>query len=146
MQKCNGAFTGQFLVGIDAVPNHEHLAKLIEGVKSWNKWRVKNREIAANLIGASLSAAALWPANLNAANLRGANLYLADLRGARLDGASMVEINLEGANLTGCWVYGTSVWNARLDGAIQSDLVITSIHDPAFRWTILRLRSSFTFS
>jgi len=97
----------------------------------------------ANLRGADLSGACLMGAHLSDAHLSGADLTraqfsVADLSGANLrkadlSRASLVEVNLEDADLTGGRVYGTAVWNAKLDRAIQSNLVITSSHEPVIQ-------------
>jgi uncharacterized protein YjbI with pentapeptide repeats len=54
--------------------NPEHLAILKQGVKEWNAWHDKAREIRPDL----------EDANLTRTNLCGANLYCADLTGAKL--------------------------------------------------------------
>src|SRR5215472_8746215 len=87
----------------------------------------------ANLRGADLSGACLMGAHLSDAHLSGADLSGANLRKADLSRASLVEVNLEDADLTGGRVYGTAVWNAKLDRAIQSNLVITSSHEPVIQ-------------
>ena len=74
--------------------NPEHLKTLNQGVKIWNKWREKNRNIWPDLKGAKLKGT-----NLLGANLKGANLKGADLSGVNLAYAILVEANLSGANL-----------------------------------------------
>jgi len=101
--------------------NPEHLAKLKEGVKAWNKWTKENPTIIANLWEANLESvnmeradlrgtdlleASLRGAMLLAANLRGANLERAELERANLRGAFLVGTNLRGANLTGADLRG----------------------------------------
>jgi hypothetical protein len=128
--------------------NPEHLAKLKEGVKPWNRWRKLNPEIVpefrsgrlseeelshANLTKAFLLGADLSEANLSYADLSGANLSGANLSGANLGGATLVRTNLDGANLTACRVYGISAWDVRLEGAIQSNLVITPVNQSPIR-------------
>ena len=54
----------------------EHIAILKKGVKDWNGWRVRNRDIHPNLSLADFSGA-----DLSGANLIGADLSEAKLRG-----------------------------------------------------------------
>jgi Pentapeptide repeats (8 copies) len=85
--------------------NEEHLARLKQGVETWNQWRAVDRSTRPDLHRAHLTGA--------------------DLHGANLTGALLLKTNLEGANLTGCQVYGISAWDVKLAGTQQSDLVIT---------------------
>jgi uncharacterized protein YjbI with pentapeptide repeats len=59
--------------------NPEHLAKLKEGAKAWNEWRVENPELTPDLIGAQLRGA-----NLSGADLKAVNFHRADLDDAVL--------------------------------------------------------------
>ena len=131
--------------------NSEHLALLKEGVENWDKWRVENPDIEADLREADLSEAKLTGANLHraylrranlsgsnlhgadlsGANLAGANLTSADLTKANLAGALLLNAQLEKANLSGCFIYGISVWNVNLKGATQSNLRITPSDEPS---------------
>jgi Pentapeptide repeats (8 copies) len=105
--------------------NEEHLARLKQGVETWNQWRAVDRSIRPDLRRAHLTGADLHGAHLAGADLHGAHLAEADLHGANLTGALLLKTNLEGANLTGCQVYGISAWDVKLAGTQQSDLVIT---------------------
>jgi hypothetical protein len=92
--------------------DEEHLAKLEEGIKAWNKWRRENIAIVPDLQNANLREANLQGADLQKAILKGANLRLADLKeadlwNAKLQGADFQEANLQGTNL----------WNVKLQGA-----------------------------
>jgi uncharacterized protein YjbI with pentapeptide repeats len=49
--------------------NPEHLAKLMEGVEAWNRWRGQHRLHIVDLSGADLREADLLDADLNDANL-----------------------------------------------------------------------------
>ena len=87
------------------MPNREHLAKLKEGVETWNAWREENEGVQvdlskANLTGADLTGANLTGAFLREANLTGAILTGADLTGAKLQGAKLTRADLRGAKLT----------------------------------------------
>src|SRR5437660_1196511 len=135
--------------------NQEHLDVLKQGVKIWNQWRDKHRDIRldlskANLTGADLFWADLSGANLDGANLQSANLSLANLQSANLTSANLTEANLQSANLTGadlsrtvlvgtnftdatlmnCHIYGISAWSVELKGATQNNLVITDRDEP----------------
>lgn len=107
--------------------NDEHVALLKQGVKAWNAWRDKNRDIRPNLSTVDLSTADLRGANLREANLKQANLREANLnradlndanlRGAVLKGANLIEANLREANLIEANLYGARLWMANLSGA-----------------------------
>jgi hypothetical protein len=90
----------------------EHLAKLQEGVESWNQWRNQNPEIRPELSRADLRAA-----NLTGADLRNAYLNNADLRGANLDDADFRNACLRDANLSGTQLGGAIFSFADLSGA-----------------------------
>jgi uncharacterized protein YjbI with pentapeptide repeats len=62
--------------------NPEHLAKLKEGVESWNQWRKQNPKIGPDLVEANLHGAKLSRAKLVEADLSWADLTA---RGASLD-------------------------------------------------------------
>jgi uncharacterized protein YjbI with pentapeptide repeats len=89
--------------------NEEQLSILKQGVEVWNRWRMENLGVRADLVGANLKDATLREtdldrADLRQANLEGSNLWRADLRqcdlgGANLNGAYFGETNLREANL-----------------------------------------------
>ena len=89
--------------------NPEYLAKLREGVQTWDDWRweLKSREgfhpdtNHLNLYKADLKSAKLSGAYLESVNLLDASLSGADLRDANLNGANLDGANLSGANLRG---------------------------------------------
>ncbi len=107
--------------------NPEHLAKLNEGAKAWNRWRKENFGVApdlgrANLREADLAGANLRGADLVEANLLGANLGWANLRGADLRRANLLEAdlrwaNLLEANLLRAYLGGANLLEANLLGA-----------------------------
>jgi hypothetical protein len=76
----------------------EHLVKLREGPKAWNRWREEHAGVVPKLSGADLRGANLRGANLFGADLRRANLSRALLFGADLFGANLSGGNLSGAN------------------------------------------------
>ncbi|MBD2295388.1 pentapeptide repeat-containing protein [Anabaena sphaerica FACHB-251] len=122
--------------------SEEHLAILLQGVKVWNNWRIKNLQIELDLSGADFSGADLSGADLSGANLSGAdlsgailskanligvnfsgtnlsktNLNRAILIGAILIGANLIGVNLSGANLSGANLIGVNLSGANLSGA-----------------------------
>jgi uncharacterized protein YjbI with pentapeptide repeats len=114
------------------VANPEHLAKLKEGVETWNQWRHLNPFIipdlvgadlvAADLTGADLSKANLSKANLSGAYLSKANLLMADLSEAYLTRADLSEAELHNAyliyaNLSGAYLSKANLLMADLSGA-----------------------------
>jgi uncharacterized protein YjbI with pentapeptide repeats len=128
--------------------NPEHLAKLREGVKKWNRWRKANPDvrpelaeadfreanlrgmnaIGADLTKADLRLAKLVNANLSGADLAGANIRYATLDFADLQGAKLVDAilghsylrsaNLRSADLRGADLAGADLVGANLNGAI----------------------------
>jgi uncharacterized protein YjbI with pentapeptide repeats len=105
------------------VANFEHVAKLKEGVESWNEWRritgsEPNLSGAylpdAQLQGANLRKAYLVGAKLEKANLISADLTQADLSSARLAWASIAGATLGGADLTNAVLYGVNLTGAQL--------------------------------
>ncbi len=104
--------------------NQKHLAKLEEGVESWNQWRCDNPDIKpdlglASLCGTNLSWADFSKADFSAADLTGtdlswtdlswANLRKADLRKTDIRGAYLIVTDLSGANLSGANLSGTNL-------------------------------------
>jgi uncharacterized protein YjbI with pentapeptide repeats len=84
----------------------------------------------ANLSSALLSNVNFAGAYLHSVDFSRADLWGANLAGANITSARFVDTCLENANLTGCRIHGVSVWGVRLQGAMQSDLIISPIHDP----------------
>jgi hypothetical protein len=139
------------------VANPEHLAKLKEGVESWNQWRKENPSIQPDLVDADLRDAdlalanllfadlryaslresdltqtCLIGANLKAANLGRANLLWADLRTANLresnvSQAELSNANLGGANLRGACLMGAILVGTNLEEANVSDCSVYGI-------------------
>src|SRR5579863_2324045 len=75
--------------------NPGHVAKLLEGVEAWNKWRA-SQTIVPDLDGADFFSGK----DLSGANLRGADLRGVKFNGANLFGASLREANLQGVDLS----------------------------------------------
>lgn len=80
-------------------PNKRHLNILNRGVKTWNRWRIKNPEVIPDLAGADCLADDLSGINLSEANLRGLDLYGTDLSEAKLVCADLREATLDSVNL-----------------------------------------------
>jgi uncharacterized protein YjbI with pentapeptide repeats len=87
--------------GRTAVANEHHIARLKQGVDSWNAWKLRKGATTSDLSGANLSGANLSGANLTDTNLSGANLSSANLSGANLNGANLEYADLGAANLDG---------------------------------------------
>jgi uncharacterized protein YjbI with pentapeptide repeats len=103
--------------------NPKHLEILMQGVASWNRWRMNNPGLVPDLVEAQLSAANLIGANFGKANLAGANLVGANLGkaglwGADLRGAKLGDANLSGVDFTGANLRGAHLGGADLTGAI----------------------------
>jgi hypothetical protein len=69
--------------------NPEHLARLKEDLKEFNKWREQNPEVYPDLIGADLNGQDLSGANLSRADFTRANLCLANPRACHLEDWSL---------------------------------------------------------
>ena len=80
--------------------NEEHLARLQQGVDTWNQWREMNLMIKPDLGGANLHGMNLIGADLRMANFFRANLTGAQLTRASFTGAELTKANLTGADLT----------------------------------------------
>ena len=105
-------------------PNPDHLARLMQGVDAWNKWRdaypgvvpilrkanlkkanLRGADLSnvdfgrSNLSGAELSQSKLFQTEFFAADLRGANLTEADLRGAKFHLADLRAADLQRSDL-----------------------------------------------
>ena len=86
----------------------DHIARLREGVATWNAWRQAHRDVAPDLHGGALRGL-----DLSGADLAGADLGEADLRGAILRGARLASATLAGANL-----FKAILDDADLEGAV----------------------------
>jgi hypothetical protein len=120
--------------------NKEHLDILVQGIETWNQWRIDNSAIRpdlsfANLTGMDLKGAyfigtdlrharfslsQLQEADCGLADLQEADLQEADLRksnlsGANLRGANLCKANLEDADLSSTELSGADLSEASLD-------------------------------
>ncbi len=95
----------------------EQVVLIKRSAAEWNKWRLKNMDIRANLSGADLSGADLSGADLSGADLSEADLSGADLRGANLRGAYLSGADLSGADLSGADLREANLSGADLSGA-----------------------------
>jgi uncharacterized protein YjbI with pentapeptide repeats len=105
--------------------NPEHLARLAEGVESWNAWRRENLSIEPDL-----SAADLRGRNFFEAYLGRSDLHDADLRQANLTSANLGKANLTGANLSSAGLSKAVLTTADLSHAkvVESSLLDAQIN------------------
>lgn len=97
--------------------NQEQVELLLQGVRTWNKWRERNPVIEIDLSDANLRNVDLNGADLSSANLNHANLFKANLREAELTGAKLNGTKLHKANLSGAILYGSDLRDAILFSA-----------------------------
>jgi hypothetical protein len=127
--------------------NLEHVAKLKEGAKSWNDWRMTVIYLSVGLRGLNLNAVEmvanpfrgidfdltyfpnpdLVAANLGKTNLRGSNLTVADLRVANLREADLTNCDLRWANLNGADLRGANLAGAVLQGTVFGSTNLTNV-------------------
>jgi uncharacterized protein YjbI with pentapeptide repeats len=74
------------------------IARLDEGIQTWNKWRIENPGVPIDFSKADLSGRDLSDADLRYADLRGAVLRGTDLTGSVLASASLSGADLSGAS------------------------------------------------
>jgi hypothetical protein len=110
--------------------NREHLAKIKEGVKAWNKWRTANPEIVPNLRKVNLT-----NSDLDAADLHSADLNDATLNGAYLQGANLTSANLSGGYLLGARIERTLLYGANLR---KADFMMANVRKADLRQADLR--------
>jgi Ion channel/Pentapeptide repeats (8 copies) len=107
----------------------EHVAKLLEGVAAWNKWREDNPGIIADLKEVDLTENAFRSTALYGRdekgrleiNLQHVNLQRADLRRANLQGAILLFADLQDAKLLHANLQGAKLSFANLQDAILMD-------------------------
>jgi uncharacterized protein YjbI with pentapeptide repeats len=109
--------------------NPEHLARLAEGVESWNAWRRENLSVEPDL-----SAADLRGKNLFEAYLGRSDLHDADLRQANLTSANLGKAILTGANLSSAGLSKAVLTTADLSHA---KVVESSLQDAQINSTVL---------
>ena len=115
--------------------NPEHLAKIKEGVESWNEWRFQNESLEPDLRQANLSGAYLKGVVLNRVDLWAADLSHTDLREANIEHASLAAVNLSNASLCDTEVYQTSFYGANL---CKTDFTGSFLEDNNFSTAKLR--------
>ena len=103
--------------------NPEHVAKLLEGVEAWNRWRQTSPDVPdltrlTSETFLSLRSANLQSADLTRADLTGADLTSADLTSAILLGTNLTLAKLRRANLSRALIGLTVFGNADLSGAV----------------------------
>jgi uncharacterized protein YjbI with pentapeptide repeats len=130
--------------------NKEHLARLKEGIGTWNDWRRKFPEIQpdlsntyiypfqrdlagvdltkANLTGAKLAGVNLYQAHVIGANLTRADLHRANLRFADLSDATLIMADLsDGANLMWTDLTRADLTQATIGGTIWGGIDLRSV-------------------
>jgi hypothetical protein len=104
--------------------NKEQLKVLKQGVRAWNKWRIKNRGLielsGANLSGINLGSVDIFTHLL----MFHANLFETDFSKAELGGADLINADLRGCNFQGASLSGCDMWGANLDGANLRDALL----------------------
>lgn len=109
--------------------NSEHLAKLKQGVATWNAWR-DMLAVIPDLSGTDLSDEDLSSANLSDADLSGTKLIFANLDSANLDRANLNRASLVSANLFSAYLRLADLRGAVLDWA---DLRLAHLHQAKLR-------------
>ena len=117
--------------------NGKHLAKLREGVTSWNNWRSAHPDIIPELEGVVLQGTDLRVANFCRANLRKSDLSRTNLRSARfmmadLSFCNLTEAQLNGADLSGAQLSGAGLTFADLQ---EADLAEVNFDEARIGWT-----------
>ncbi|MDJ0712704.1 MAG: pentapeptide repeat-containing protein [Prochloraceae cyanobacterium] len=93
--------------------NAEHVNILLrKGIRDWNKWRKKYRNIIPDLSEADLSNSEIWKADLTGVNLTKARLRYTDLNNSDLSNAELWQ-----ADLTGAYLWKASLQDAYLSSA-----------------------------
>jgi uncharacterized protein YjbI with pentapeptide repeats len=110
------------------MPHPKHLAKLREGVKTWNAWRLRTPGILPDLKGSGLGGADLNGALLGGADLSGGDLVGATLTRADLSGATLTGADLSGADFGGANLKSAMLIRADLSGADLSKANLAGAH------------------
>ncbi len=105
--------------------NPEHVEKLKEGVRAWNKWSRENVGVSIDLSEVNLSGVDLGGVDLSNANLRHANLSGANLNQASLVRANLTEANLAAATLWFANLYAADLTKANADRADVTEANLT---------------------
>lgn len=106
----------------------EHVAKLRDGVKAWNAWRMAHSGVVPDLKGAALSGADLSGTDLSGADLSGAELIGATLRRVDLKAATLIGADLSGADLGGANLRNATLSRAELSGVDLSKADLGGAH------------------
>ena len=106
--------------------NEEHVNLILyEGVRNWNRWRKKNRNIVPDLSEADLSNSEIWKADLTGANLSKARLRYTDLNNSDLSNAELWKADLTGAYLWKADLTEAYLWKTNLREANLSEANLT---------------------
>lgn len=117
----------------------EHLELLLQGVKSWNRWRETEPQTRPDLHRAVLKGFNLQGIDLTNADLRHCNLGKAQLRNADLTNADASDADLTGADLTHAVLNGTLLDDAHLGNTVLADATLdgTTFRNTVFGFTVL---------
>lgn len=96
--------------------NQEHLDILKQGVKAWNRWKKKHKDIEADLSKADLRGVDLSKADLSKTNLRGANLEKTKLENVNFSKADLSRANLNHVNIHLATFRGAKLRRTKLQG------------------------------
>jgi uncharacterized protein YjbI with pentapeptide repeats len=110
------------------MPHPEHMAKLRQGVKTWNAWRKRTPGVLPDLKGLDLGGADLSGALLEGADLSGGDLVGATLTRADLSGATLTGADLSGADFGGANLKNATLIRADLSGADLSKANLMGAH------------------
>jgi uncharacterized protein YjbI with pentapeptide repeats len=108
--------------------NPEHLEILKKGVKVWNKWRRKHKDVLPDLRGADLRDANFSRTKLSNAYLRYVNLKDADISGANLRDANLRNSNLRDADLRDAKLSRADPRDAVLSRAVLKNANLDNAH------------------
>jgi uncharacterized protein YjbI with pentapeptide repeats len=121
--------------------NSKHVAKLKEGVKTWNQWRQDNEDIAPDLRGAELDGLDLCDVNFAdvdccKAEFRNCSFAYAIFFGADLSDARIVECVFANADLRMCTWRGAQIYDSEISSCLaggsdfsRSSLVGVDLND-----------------
>jgi uncharacterized protein YjbI with pentapeptide repeats len=106
--------------------NHEHLAKLNEGINSWNQWRMEHPDIKpdlseSDLKGMDLSGFDLTNTNFYRAVIAGTNFTEADLSHSSMEEVCGSEANFTGAILRDTYFYAANIREANFTDADMTE-------------------------
>ncbi|MGF1486020.1 MAG: pentapeptide repeat-containing protein [Prochloraceae cyanobacterium] len=97
--------------------NEEHFNQLRKGIRNWNKWRKKHRDITPDLSEVDLTGMEIWQVDFTGVNLSKSRLRFADLNNSDLSDAELWKADLKGAYLWKADLTNAYLWKANLEEA-----------------------------